>query len=56
MGEIFIMLGDSDDRASGVFIGLLISFSSLVIAAGAALFERILQSAVDMKLENDLTL
>jgi len=54
-GEISIMLGDSDDRAGGVFIGLLISFSSLVIAAAAAMFERILQSAVDMKLENDLT-
>jgi len=55
VGEISIMLGDSDDRAGGVFIGLLISFSSLVIAAAAAMFERILQSAVDMKLENDLT-
>src|SRR6478609_6301157 len=55
VGEISIMLGDSDDRAGGVFIGLLISFGSLVIAAAAAMFERILQSAVDMKLENDLT-
>ena len=55
VGEISIMLGDSDDRAGGVFIGLLISFGSLVIAAAAAMFERILQSAVDMKLDNDLT-
>src|SRR6476659_2498001 len=55
VGEISILLGDSDDGAGGVFIGLLISFGALVIAAAAAMFERILQSAVDMKLENDLT-
>jgi hypothetical protein len=30
-------------------MGLLISFGSIVIAAAAAMFERILQSAVDMK-------
>ncbi len=48
-GEIFIGLGDSDDRAGGVFIGILISFGSIVIASAAAMFERILQNAVDMK-------
>src|SRR5436189_4162146 len=26
VGEIFIMLGDSDDRAGGVFMGILITF------------------------------
>ena len=46
MGEIIIMFGNSDDRAGGVFIGILISFGSLVIASAAAMFERILQSAV----------
>jgi len=45
-GEIFIMLRTSDDRAGGVFMGILISFGSIVIAAAAGLFERILQSAV----------
>src|SRR3954463_16001877 len=54
-GEVFIMLGDSDDRAGGVFMGILISFGSVVIATAAAMFERILQSAVEMKSENDLT-
>jgi hypothetical protein len=53
VGEISIMLGNSDDRAGGVFIGFLISFGSIVIAAAAAMFERILQSAVDIKSEND---
>jgi hypothetical protein len=55
VGEIFIMLGDSDDRAGGVFMGILITFGSIVIATAAAVFERILQNAVDIKSENDLT-
>jgi len=45
-GEVFIMLGSSDDRAGGVFIGILIAFGSLVVAAAAAMFERIFQDAV----------
>ncbi len=55
VGEIFIMLHSSDDRAGGVFIGILITFGSIVIATAAALFERILQNAVDIKSENELT-
>jgi hypothetical protein len=47
LGEIFIMLGESDDRAGGVFMGVLIAFGSAVIAAAAAMFERILQGAMD---------
>jgi Protein of unknown function (DUF2975) len=54
VGELFIMLGNSDDRAGGVFMGILITFGSVVIATAAAMFERILQNAVDIKSENDL--
>lgn len=54
--EIIIMTnGGSDDRAGGVFMGVLITFGSIVIATAAAMFERILQNAVDLKAENDLT-
>ena len=54
--EIFIMLNHgSDDAAGGVFMGVLITFGSIVIATAAAMFERILQNAVDIKSENDLT-
>ena len=54
--EIFIMLNHgNDDPAGGVFMGLLITFGSIVIATAAAVFERTLQSAVEMKSENDLT-
>ena len=55
VGEIFILLSNSDDRSGGVFMGTLITFGSVVIATAAAMFARILQSAVDIKSENDLT-
>jgi len=44
---IFILFNTSDDRAGGVFMGILIAAASIVTAAAAALFERILRSAVD---------
>ena len=55
VAEVFIMLSNSDDRAGGVFIGILIAFGSVVSAAAAAMFERILKNAVDIKSGNDLT-
>ncbi|MCB9079884.1 MAG: DUF2975 domain-containing protein [Anaerolineaceae bacterium] len=55
VGEIFIIFSNSDDRAGGVFMGILITFGSIVIATAAAMFEQILQNAVDIKSENDLT-
>jgi hypothetical protein len=53
--EIFIVLHESDDRAGGVFMGILISFGSIIVATAAATFEWILQNAVEIKSENDLT-
>jgi hypothetical protein len=55
VAEIFIIFSNSDDRAGGVFMGVLITFGSIVIATAAAVFEQILQTAVDIKSENDLT-
>lgn len=55
-GELYILFGISDDRAGGVFMGVLITFGSVVMATAAAMFEQILQSAVDIKSENDLTI
>ena len=54
--EIFIMSNDSDDRAGGVFIGILIAFASIVVATATTILERALQRAVEMKSENDLTI
>ena len=53
VGELFIMLGNSDDRAGGVFIGILITFGSVVSATAAAMFEQVWQNALDTKSEND---
>ena len=56
--EIVILLmnnGDSDNPGAPIFIGVLISFPAIVVAVAAAMFERILQNAVDLKSENDLT-
>lgn len=44
-----------DDIAGGVFMGILITLGSLVSAAAAARFERILKNAVDLKPGNDST-
>jgi hypothetical protein len=46
---------DPDDRPPGVVMRILITFGSIVVATAAAMFERILQNAVDIKSENDLT-
>ncbi|HEX5083228.1 MAG TPA: DUF2975 domain-containing protein [Blastocatellia bacterium] len=52
---LFIFVRGKDDIAGGVMIGLLMIFVSVVAATAAAVFERLLQSAVEIKSENDLT-
>jgi hypothetical protein len=52
---IFMISGDPDDRPPGIFMRILVAFPSIVVATAAAMFERVLQSAVDLKSENDLT-
>ena len=53
---IFIFVRGTDDVAGGVMMGVFIIFVSAVIGTAAAVFERILQNAVDIKSENDLTI
>ena len=50
-----IVVRGKDDIAGGVMMGLLLIFVSAVVATAAAVFERTLQSAVELKSENDLT-
>jgi len=52
---IFIFVRGTDDVAGGVMMGLFIIIVSTIAATAAAVFERILQNAVDIKSENDLT-
>jgi hypothetical protein len=54
-GVVFLLLSESDDRPPIVMMGTLATFGLIVIASAAAMFERILQHAVEMKSENDLT-
>ena len=51
----FLVRRSEDDIAGGVMMGLLLIFLSAVAATAAAVFERTLQSAVELKSENDLT-
>jgi hypothetical protein len=56
--ELFILImsgGDNDNPGAPIFMGLLIVLPSIVVAVVASMFERILQNAVDLKSEHDLT-
>lgn len=54
-GEAYLLFGVSDDSAGAVAMGVFTSFVCVVTATAAAMLERVLQRAVDLKLENDLT-
>ena len=57
MAGIYIKIfhAADDDPAGFLAMCIVTTFVSIVIATAAAVFERTLQSAVDMKSENDLT-
>ena len=55
LAYIFIFVRGTDDIAGGVAMGVFIILISAIIATAAAVFERTLQNAVDIKSENDLT-
>ncbi|MDX1951743.1 MAG: DUF2975 domain-containing protein [Verrucomicrobiota bacterium] len=51
----FLVICGTDDIAGGVMMGLFLIFVSCIMATAAAVFEKTLQNAVDLKSENDLT-
>ncbi len=53
---IRIFHSKEDDPAGFLAICIVTTFVSIVVATAAAIFEKILQNAVDMKSENDLTI
>ncbi len=57
MAGLFIMTSHNtdDDPAGFLAICIVTTFLSIVVATVAAVFERTLQNAVDIKSENDLT-
>jgi hypothetical protein len=52
---IFVVLVAEEDPAGVVALGIYATFATIVIATATAIFERLLQNAVDLKSENDLT-
>jgi hypothetical protein len=55
---LFIRLSHNkeDDPAGFIAICIVATFVTIIVATAAAIFEKILQNAVDMKSENDLTI
>lgn len=57
MEEVFIIMNHGDDDAAGgIAMGVFIVFGSIVAAMAAAVFEQLVQNAVDLKSEHDLTI
>ncbi|RIK77034.1 MAG: DUF2975 domain-containing protein [Planctomycetota bacterium] len=54
---IFMAFADpaDDDRPQGIMMRIVVAFPAIVVAAAAGMFERILQNAVEIKSENELT-
>lgn len=49
------LIADMDDAPGIILMGLIIIFASFVIAVFAAVLQKLLKSAIDIKSENDLT-
>lgn len=49
VSAVFMIGGDREDRPAGLFMRILVTFPSIIVATAAAMFERILQNAVDIK-------
>lgn len=52
---LFLVVRGTDDIAGGVAMGFFMIVFSAILATAAAVFEKLLQAAVDIKSENDLT-
>ncbi|GLO64687.1 MULTISPECIES: DUF2975 domain-containing protein [Oceanobacillus] len=52
---IFYIIAEMDDAPGLLVIGLVITFSSLIIAVFAAVLQKLFKNANDIKSENDLT-
>ncbi|MCO4850566.1 DUF2975 domain-containing protein [Bacillus vallismortis] len=51
----FYLIAEIDDAPGIIVIGLVIIFASMVIAVFAAVLQKLLKEAIDIKSENDLT-
>src|SRR3989344_2227731 len=53
--RLYPELGATDGPEGAVMLGIVATFASIIIATAAAVSQRVLQNAVDIKSENDLT-
>lgn len=51
---LFYLFAEKDDAPGVILIGLIMIFASMVIAVFAAVLQRLLKEAIDIKSENDL--
>ncbi|URT68888.1 DUF2975 domain-containing protein [Cytobacillus firmus] len=52
---LFYVFAEIDDAPGVIFVGMVVPFASMVIAVFAAVLQKLLQEAIDIKSENDLT-
>lgn len=52
---LFYLMAERDDAPGIILIGMVLIFASFVIAVFAAVLEKLLQEAIELKSENDLT-
>lgn len=52
---LFYLFAEIDDAPGVIFVGLIVPFASMVIAVFAAVLQKLLKEAIDIKSENDLT-
>lgn len=52
---LFYLIAEKDDAPGIILIGMILIFASMVIAVFAAVLQRLLKQAIDIKSENDLT-
>ncbi|WP_242289353.1 DUF2975 domain-containing protein [Bacillus cereus group sp. BfR-BA-01319] len=52
---LFYLIAERDGAPGIIIIGMLLIFASMVIAVFAAVLQRLLKDAIDIKSENDLT-
>jgi hypothetical protein len=52
---LFYLMAEGDDAPGIILIGMAMIFAPMVIVVFAAVLEKLLQNAIDIKSENDLT-
>lgn len=53
---LFYLLAEADDAPGIILIGMAMIFAAMVVAVFAAVLQKLLKNAIDIKSENDLTI